>query len=165
MTGFEFGAPWGTAVKVITVLVFVIVCIPVYIFTRLPAGTAWFGLLMVAVPTLLILGCAASTIRGYQLSGHTLLIRRLGWEKRMDLIGLTSAEHDSAAMRRSLRLFGNQGFFSVTGLFWNRRLGRYRAYVMDPKRSVVLRFNERVVVVSPDDPERFVTTVRELRGV
>ena len=68
-------------------------------------------------------------------------------------------------MSRSIRLFGNAGCFSVIGWFWNRKLGRYRAFVMDPKRAVVLRFADYVLVVSPDQPAKFVVLLRELHGL
>ncbi len=46
-------------------------------------------------------------------------------------------------MRGSLRLFGNGGMFSITGLYRNRALGNYRAFVTDLKKTVVLRFMKR----------------------
>ena len=64
-------------------------------------------------------------------------------------------------MRRSIREFANGGLFSYTGGFHNSVLGSYRAFVTDHARTVVLRFpdraaGDRVVVLSPDDPEAFV---------
>jgi hypothetical protein len=58
--------------------------------------------------------------------------------------------------RRSLRTFGNGGAFSFTGFYYNKRLRSYRAYVTDPRRSVVLRYTNRRVVLSPAAPEDFV---------
>jgi hypothetical protein len=52
--------------------------------------------------------------------------------------------------------------FSFTGLFRNRTLGMYRAFVTDPRRAVVLRLPRRTVVVSPADPEAFVREVQEV---
>jgi hypothetical protein len=49
--------------------------------------------------------------------------------------------------------------FSFSGLYWNRNLGHYRAFVTDLNHTVVLRFVTRTLVVSPDRPEEF---VREL---
>jgi hypothetical protein len=59
-------------------------------------------------------------------------------------------------MRWSVRLWGNGGFFSFTGFYFNRLLGRYRAWVTDPRRVVVLRFPARTVVISPAEPEEFI---------
>ena len=69
------------------------------------------------------------------------------------------------AMRRSLRTFGNGGVFGFTGWFYNSRLGRYRAWVTDPKRAVVLVFPDRTIVVSPGRPHLFVDELRERTGV
>ena len=40
----------------------------------------------------------------------------------------------------------------------------YEAYATDPRRSVVLRFADRVVVVTPDDPSAFVEAVNAVRN-
>jgi hypothetical protein len=60
-------------------------------------------------------------------------------------------------------LFGNGGLFSFTGVFRSPKLGRYRAYVTDPARTVILRFAERIAVVSPEDPDAFVRDVSPRR--
>ncbi|HXZ86218.1 MAG TPA: PH domain-containing protein, partial [Myxococcota bacterium] len=67
---------------------------------------------------------------------------------------------DAQAMTGSMRLFGNGGLFSFTGLFQSRTLGRYRAFVTDPARAVVLRTARRVVIVSPAEPQAFVEAAR-----
>ena len=53
------------------------------------------------------------------------------------------------------RLPGNGGFFSFTGFYRNKTLGAYRAYVTDRHLTVVLRYAERTVVISPSSPEAF----------
>ena len=45
----------------------------------------------------------------------------------------------------------------VVSIFYNKRLGSYRAYVTDPRRCVVLRYPNRRVVLSPASPEDFVS--------
>ena len=54
-------------------------------------------------------------------------------ETALDLSGVTSVCHDPAAMKGSIRVFGKGGLFAFTGFYWSRTIGRYRAYVMDPK--------------------------------
>lgn len=108
------------------------------------------------LPILLLLGGALFTIRGYSLGPDALLIHRLVWTTRVPLRGLQSATFEPDAMRGSLRTFGNGGLFSVSGLFWSRRLGSYRALVTDLRRTVVLRWARQVLVVSPHAPEEFV---------
>ncbi len=98
-------------------------------------------------------------VRGYVLIDRALIIERTGWENRLDLSRLISAEVDPDALRGSLRLFGNGGFFSFTGWFRNKKLGVYRAYATDTKRTVVLRFSDKTVVITPDDPQKFVAEI------
>jgi hypothetical protein len=62
-------------------------------------------------------------------------------------------------MRGSFRLFGNGGMFSFTGWYRNRALGTYRAFVTDLKQTVVLRFEKKTIVLSPENPERFVSEI------
>jgi len=112
----------------------------------------WLGML----PLIFIVGAALFTVRGYSVSGDTLLVERLFWSTPLPLVGLLSVAVQPDAMRGSIRSFGNGGFFSFTGYFRNKSLGSYRAFVTDPKRIIVLRFPKRVVVLSPDSPEDFV---------
>jgi len=102
---------------------------------------------------------AAFMVRGYVLTDTSLIIKRLGWEHRLDLFRLISATVDPDAFRRSLRLFGNGGFFSFTGWFRNKKLGVYRAYATDARRAVVLRFSDKTVVITPDDPQKFAAEI------
>ena len=56
------------------------------------------------------------------------------------------------------------GLFSIGGRNCrNRRLGRYDAYATDPARCVVLRFPDRIVVMTPDDPDAFVEAIEAVR--
>jgi len=66
-------------------------------------------------------------------------------------------------MRRSLRTCGNGGFFSFTGFYWSKSLKSFRAYVTDLNRTVVLRYDRRTVVVSPESPDDFARLLLEPR--
>jgi hypothetical protein len=46
--------------------------------------------------------------------------------------------------------------FSFSGYYRSLVLGRYRAFVTDLHRTVILRFPKRTVVLSPGSPEDFV---------
>jgi len=158
-----FNAPWGTSLKVTTGLSILILAgiIAIGIFTGPHNNSLWiFG--MIALPLSMLFIASLFTIRGYVLTPEALLIRRLGWNSRVGLSGLQSAEVDAEAMSQSTRTFGNGGMFCIAGAFNNNKLGSYRAFVTDPKRSVVLRFSDRTVVVTPDQPDGFVGRIREL---
>ncbi len=81
----------------------------------LTAVPPWAGWLLVAVPLMTLVGSAAFMVRGYVLTESSLSIVRLGWEHRLNLSRLISATVDPDAVRGSLRLFGNGGFFSSEG--------------------------------------------------
>lgn len=119
---------------------------------------AW---LLALLPLLLLPGAALFIIRSYTIEPNILAIQRLLWTTRLPLSGLQSAEVRPDVMRGSLRLFGNGGMLSITGLYRNRALGNYRAFVTDLKRTVVLRFPKRTVVVSPENPEQFVAEISQ----
>ncbi|MEI6075118.1 MAG: PH domain-containing protein [Verrucomicrobiota bacterium] len=104
-------------------------------------------------------GALLFVVREYTLEPRELLIRRLLWTTHLPLSGLQSASYQPNAMRGSLRLFGNGGMFSVTGWYRNRSLGNYRAFVTEFKNTVVLRYEKKAVVISPDHPEQFVAEI------
>jgi len=152
----SFRAPWGTPLRLIswgtTVCCVVIGLIMAW---NMPGAMRWLAL----APLAMVLGGALFTIRGYSIQGDVILVHRLFWDTPLPVAGLLSAQADPAAMRGSIRLCGNGGMFSFTGLFRNKTLGNYRAFVTDSRRAVVLRYPRRTVVLSPAEPEEF---VREL---
>lgn len=150
----EFGAPWGRMLTIMSagvVLLFLVIAGAAY----REDGEVWALLfplpLLLAVPFI---------VRGYAVEHGNLVIRRVGWSTRFPLEGLQSVEADSHAMKGSIRLFGNGGLFSFTGLYRNKKLGNYRAFVNDLNRLIVLRFAKRTIVVSPNDPDGFAEKVR-----
>jgi hypothetical protein len=116
----------------------------------------WMTWMLWGLPLGVLGGTALFCVRGYALSPGELRVKRLFWDTRISLHGLREAVFDPEATRRSIRLMGNGGLFAFTGWFRNTRLGRYRAFLTDPKRTVVLRFPGRTIVVSPHDPEGFI---------
>jgi hypothetical protein len=54
-----------------------------------------------------------------------------------------------------------EGFFGAQGTYWNKAWGRFRVFVTNDENTVELRLEsgERVLV-SPDDPESFVSAIR-----
>ena len=168
----KFGAPWSTSVKWITGLtVSFLVILVIFGITRLEdvgsgsGSSILFFLAAVVMPALLLVVSACWMIRGYVIAEEILLVQRLGWQSKMDLKDLVSVEADPEAMARSLRTFGVGGLFCFCGRFRNKKLGAYRAYATDPKRSVVLRFQDRKIVVTPERPDDFVNCVRERAGL
>jgi hypothetical protein len=158
----QFKAPWSKTLMVISVLA-TLLCAGASYFVAFEARSgiaSWPALL----PLALVAGSALFTIRGYSVAPDAILVKRLLWTTRLKLEGLKSAQFDPEAMRRSIRLFGNGGIFSFTGLFRSKALGNYRAFATDQNRTVVLRYASRTVVVSPADTEEFVREVCKASG-
>jgi hypothetical protein len=153
-----FGAPWATSVKALswgaTILLVGISVLQAFALPRQLLG-GWPWLLGTTLPAGVALVSALFVIRGYALEPSVLRIQRLLWVTSIPLESLQRAWASPEAMSGSLRLFGNGGLFSITGVLRNERLGRYRAFAMDPKRAVVLEFLTRKIVVTPDSPELF----------
>ena len=164
METITFNAPWGTPLKVMTGFsLLILIGVPVIGLVTGPQSNPGWIFSMIVLPLLILLSAAFFVIRGYILMEDTLLVQRLGWASRIDLSDLNAAETDPEAMTRSIRTFGNGGLFCFAGKFRNKKLGSYRAFVTAPKRSVILRFTDRTIVVSPEEPEAFTARIRELR--
>jgi hypothetical protein len=159
-------APWSVSLKLVSALGTVALAaaggalaVAIPRETRAPLGEA-FGFVVAIVPVAILAGALLFVVRGYESDGRMLRIHRLLWATTFALDGLERVWHDPDAMKRSIRLFGNGGLFSITGLFRNAALGRYRAFVTHPGHAVVLVTAAKVLVVSPATPEAFVEQAR-----
>jgi hypothetical protein len=115
----------------------------------------WPWLIGTALPLLVPLVSALFVIRGYTVEPAMLRVQRLLWHTDVPLDGLQTAWASPEAMSGSLRIFGNGGLYSLSGHFRNSRLGKFRAFAMDPQNAVVLEFPDRKVVVTPESPQEF----------
>lgn len=160
MNSIAYIAPWGKSLRFVSwfcvALGFII---PGAVYLTDKNGANW--LMVGGLYWAIMLGAVLFVIRGYAVGPNELAVQRLFWTTRLSLLGLQSAEVQPDVMRGSLRLFGNGGMFSFTGLYRNRALGNYRAFVTDLKRTVVLRFPKGTIVVSPENPERFVAEISQ----
>lgn len=153
-----YKAPWGKTVRWVSALSTGVLLWGGASLAGEPAPLRWLAVL----PALILFGAALFVIRSYAIEPEALAIRRLVWTTRLPLSGLQSATLEPHAMRRSLRLWGNGGLFSVTGWYYNRTLGGYRAFVTDPAQTVVLRFPKKIILVSPETPGRFASDMTSL---
>jgi hypothetical protein len=163
-------APFSLSLKVITVGATAILAAMMLLAPRAVvhqgAELVARGITLVLVfgPPLMIGGALLFMVRGYELGPGVLLVRRLFWTTRVPLAGFERAWHDPQAMRGSRRLFGNSGLFSITGVFRNKPLGTYRAFVTNPGQAVVIRLASRAVIVSPAEPRAFVAALESPDG-
>ena len=157
-----FSAPWSGRLKAMSVPVTAI-CLVLAISSAIHGGSRMSVqafLVCEGLPFAVIAGAALFVVRGYVITPEAILVKRLLWYTRLPRVGLESATFSPEAIRGSVRTWGNGGFLSFTGFFWNQELGNYRAFVTDYSRIVVLRYAERrPIVVSPGEPEEFAREV------
>lgn len=173
MNSMTFDAPWGSSLVATSIVVAILLVASsalVYFAPRLNRllyperevrGEALCRLLAICIPVVSLLAAALFMVRGYTVTGDAILVHRLGWSSAILMDGLESARVSPDAIRGASRTRGNGGFLSYTGRFRSGALGSLEAFVTDHARTVVLRFSggadgDRVIVMSPDDPDSFV---------
>ena len=158
-------APWPTGLKITSVVGTVLILgagIGAYRAIPVPTGfTHHFGLAVAMILPAVLVGSLLFMVTGYAVEGTELYVRRLLSSTCISLQGLGRAWIEPAVCKGSIRVFGNGGLFSFTGLFYSKRLGRYRLFATDISRSVVLILPSRVVVITPAEPEAFIEHVRQ----
>lgn len=150
-------APMATTIKVITSLY---LCVTVLLsiatvsknILLLPSMLLWLILLL----------CYLYSPRYYRLDGNVLTIGCVFGEKKYaHIVQCRTFEHTN---HFGVRLWGNGGLFSATGLFWSSRYGLFRAYVTcsGEERLVLLETRSQRIVISPENPLAFMRDCREL---
>jgi hypothetical protein len=163
----EFSAPWSRSLRLVTALsVALLLTIALTGLLLGPRQPFAWRMLMVGVPLVVLLGALVFTVRGYVLTESQIEVRRFGWSTTLPYAGLAGVTGEPDGLRGSLRLFGNGGLFAFSGWFWNRRIGRFRAYATDPQRAVLLRYrDDSKVVVTPHDVQHFIVRLRSLANI
>jgi hypothetical protein len=162
----EYSAPWGRGVKIATAFSVVLLgCLPILGAHVGPHQLLIWRLFTGVAPLIALPLGVLFMVRGYRATAQGMEIERFGWATQLPLAGLKEVSADPLALLASVRRFGNGGFFAITGSYSNARLGRFRAWATDPARAVVLKFADRTVVLTPDDPQRFVHELRHLAAL
>jgi len=151
----SFGAPWGKLLWGLSAVGTTVIggaC--------LASATASAPVTAIGAATLAL--CAAGAIRGYRIEDQTLVVERVGSDKRIDLSELVAVRHDKTLLHNALRV-GNGGLFAFTGWYRTSPSGWFRLYGTDILGCpVLLDFGGHRVVVTPENPEQFVADVRKV---
>ncbi len=163
-TNIVFDAPWALSLKITTGLsLFILIAIPVIFFSYASlANDLGRTIIILFLPMFILIGASLFIIRGYVITSDSIIVKQLGWSKKFDLDKLKSIKFDPNAMAASVRTFGNGGIFSYVGRFSNNSLGSYRAYATNPSLSVILYFKDETIVLTPDRPEYFVSSIYKI---
>jgi hypothetical protein len=144
-------APMSPAIKIITGLVMVMLA------GFLLAAPQSRGLLVgSAVLALVAFFCYLYAPVAYELEGDRLTVRlRAGQKVFNPVIGCSTL---AARPSRGLRLWGNGGLFAVTGIFWNKTYGVFRAYLTSARYQdyVLVETATKKILISPENPAEFV---------
>ncbi len=157
----RYPASWSKLLIVTSVLAVLACALAIAaVLVFVPGWGRLFALPVIAA----VLGGVPFMVRGYALDGSTLWVQRPFWNTRVPLDDLREVRLEPKLLWRSIRIFGNGGLFSFTGLFRNRELGTYRAFVTDWRNGVALRFSTaRTVVISPAPAADFVAALKAAR--
>jgi Bacterial PH domain len=163
----EFSAPWSRSLRLVTAIaVIILFSVTLANLLTTPRLSLPARIALVSAPLLVLLVALLFMVRGYVVTESQIEVRRLGWSTVLPLAGLTAVTGEPDGMRGSLRLFGNGGLFAISGWFWKRGIGRYRAYATDPERAVLLRYRDGTkVVLTPHDVQHFIVRVRQLAAI
>ena len=114
--------------------------------------------LLIAVPAFFIERARTSRFR---IEENCLVLGR----RRFPLEGLVEVDRDPDVLRRARKLWGNGGMGSIRGRFRNKRIGDFYAFLTCTENAVVLRWPDKAVAVSPEDPEFFILSARSAGGL
>jgi hypothetical protein len=162
----DYSAPWSRSVRFATLFSLALLgAAPVVGLHFGPHQFFAWRVFTLSIPLIAVPLGILFIVRGYRPTAQGIEIERFGWTTRLPLAGLKDIMADPLALTGSIRRWGNGGFFAITGIYSNARHGRFRAWATDPARAVVLKFADHTVILTPDDPRRFVQEVQHLAGL
>ncbi len=157
----EYKASWSTRLIILT-LVATAILFGISIFSYIQEKT--INVIVWLTPLIWFIA-ALFTVRGYCIENNQLNIRRLLWETKIDLSNLKRVAFNPLAIQSSVRTFGNGGLFSFSGFFKNSILGTYRSYSTNYQNAVVLYFDSKTIVITPDNPVNFVSAITQFKNL
>lgn len=95
---------------------------------------------------------------GYELNQETHAISIIFPLNRKNLGYITACSREVQIFPLStLRIIGNGGVFSFSGLFWNRKIGRFRIYSTSARVQDMFEIvaGGQTIFISPVNPEHF----------
>jgi hypothetical protein len=113
---------------------------------------------LIAAP-LVLFQFSGDYVLSYVITRDHLVIRRMLKDISLPLNSLRSATLDPHVFDGKCWSYVNRSGLGRCGHFWSQRLGFFRSFVRKRQNSVILRFSNRTIVVSPEDPSAFVSAL------
>lgn len=146
----------GRIITVSVTLIFMFIILVQYI-DRININNS-IRILTSAVLAAIYFGTYALAPLGYIVNFKELIIRRPLANIRIKKTNIQRVEIiDRELLKRSIRVFGDGGLFGYYGKFSNSQMGLMTWYITRRDKLVlVLTADNRKIILSPDDPHRFV---------
>jgi hypothetical protein len=155
----EFNAPWSDTLRMMSAGGSVVVMGAAVLATLKRA--AWLRATVLVVVAAFLVGSWGFAPSGYRVDGQTLTVKRPLGDEVIDRGAITGVRMFEEADREGMsRAGGNGGLFGYYGKYKSNRLGEHRWYVTDAARRVVVETKDGAVVVSPEDPAKFIAAVK-----
>ncbi|MGO4884019.1 MAG: PH domain-containing protein [Bryobacteraceae bacterium] len=146
--GRNFTAPYDSTTKAVTAVVCVLLAV-----------VAWMVHIVFIAPLfpVLILLAYAWSPRGYAVTGDSLVIKRLIGNVRVPLAAIREIQPGTPDdFTGCIRIAGSGGVFGYYGLFRTAKLGKCSWYVTDRAKTVIVKTDNKTLVLSPGDVQEFV---------
>jgi PH (Pleckstrin Homology) domain-containing protein len=163
-----FGATWDQRLVLTTILVsslvFGVTTVTIWIARSRDLSAPLRGLMLASVAIALgalLLGALLAP-REYAVGPGSLTVRRVVGSVAIPMATIRSIERLAPeSLAGSIRTLGASGAFGYYGRFRNALLGDYRMYATRHDGFVLVRA-ERLYVLTPDAPDRFIESVHRL---
>ena len=166
MNTLTFRSPYSKFILVTTIIGMVLMhgafmaCMGGMVRSDFGSGRFLTYLLIFAACVFVVLYAFCIQIRKVTIDDATLVIHRQIGKVQIPLNTITKVEtKDEIGL--DLRLWGISFFFGHYGLFYNRSLGRYRAYVKNGDQMVVVHTPNRVHVFSCERRDELIAMLNE----
>ncbi len=157
-----FGASWSGSTRLLTAL-FLGCCLAILGFSYSGPNPASVFYATAAVLVIAIVLAYRFAPVGYQVDDSGVTIRRLAGAKHLSLGNLRAARllEPGELAQVTWRWPAVGGLFGFYGWFETPALGRHRWYAARDEGLVLVQTAQGPVVLSPDEPERFVREVNQ----
>ncbi|MBM3522700.1 MAG: hypothetical protein FJX57_07060 [Alphaproteobacteria bacterium] len=166
--GMEYGASWSlplTMRMVATMFLAPFISVALFVALRILLNFPFtVDIAIAALPVVFALAYLLRAIRGFVVSRDAIFVRHMLWTTCEPLTGLKSIAVEPDAMADAERLRSSLGGLGTGAWYWSARFGRFRGYLTNRTRLVVLRLERGVIVLSPDDPDAFVRHLEYFRN-
>jgi hypothetical protein len=115
------------------------------------------------LPILILIIGAAFAPRRYKITDDNILVSRfLAKDVKIPLSAVYSIEpiNYKYVFKKSFRIMGSGGGFGIYGTFTSPSLKYFKAYMTRRDKLVLIRTTDKPFVLTPDDPESFITAVQ-----